>query len=114
MAPLLAAQTANSYVNNGHTVDPLVLMGSPIDDEFLTKLKKPPNIARVIVVNLTAEGDEIYAGMPQVSSENPLFIEKLGADMLSGKVRVIFTMGMLYPNWIRVCESLLNTFIQRV
>ncbi|WP_342618893.1 thioesterase domain-containing protein [Rhodoferax sp. GW822-FHT02A01] len=94
---LLAAQTANCYANKGHTIDHLVLIGSPIDGDFLTKLRNHPSIAHVVVINLTAEGDDIYAGMPQATFANPMFIEKLASDMLSGKGEGHFYYGHAVP-----------------
>ncbi|WER45514.1 thioesterase domain-containing protein [Cupriavidus sp. WKF15] len=64
---LLAAQTANYYAKQGHTVDHLVLIGSPIDGTFLDKLRKLPHIRKVIVIDLTEHRDPIYAGMSQAA-----------------------------------------------
>lgn len=63
---LLAAQTANYYANQGHIVDHLVLIASPIDQDFLMKLKENKNIKKVVVINLTKYGDPIYAGITQI------------------------------------------------
>ena len=60
---LLAAQTAWSYARNGHRVDHLVLIGSPIDSDFLRDLKAHRLIGKTTVINLTQHGDPIYAGM---------------------------------------------------
>ena len=79
-------------------IDHLVLIGSPIDDGFLTKLRTNPRIKRVVVINLTSEGDDIYAGMPQAAFANPLFIEKLGADMFGGKGKGHFYYGHAVPD----------------
>ncbi|AUS44582.1 thioesterase domain-containing protein [Ralstonia pseudosolanacearum] len=62
---LLAAQTAWSYARNGHPVDHLVLVGSPIDADFLANLKKHRLIRRVVVIDLRQYGDPIYAGMSE-------------------------------------------------
>lgn len=62
---LMAAQTAHVYGNNGHVVDHLVLIGSPIDADFLADLQGNPNIQRVIIINLQEHGDPIYAGISQ-------------------------------------------------
>ncbi|MDC6237015.1 thioesterase domain-containing protein [Ralstonia solanacearum] len=62
---LLAAQTAWSYARNGHTIDHLVLVGSPIDGDFLKDLKGHRNIGKVTVIDLTEHGDPIYAGMSE-------------------------------------------------
>lgn len=63
---MLAAQTAHFYANQGHIVDKLVLIGCPIDANFLAKLKNHKNIKMVIVINLTEHGDPIHAGMTQI------------------------------------------------
>ncbi len=63
---LLAAQTAWFYARQGHVIDNLVLLGSPIDKSFLTNLKNHKNVKKVIVINLTEYGDPIYAGMTQL------------------------------------------------
>jgi len=62
---LLAAQTANFYAKQGHVVDHLVLIGAPIDVDFLSKLRMRKNIKRVVVVDLKDKGDPIYAGITQ-------------------------------------------------
>lgn len=62
---LLAAQTANCYAKRGHGVDHLVLIGSPIDIDFLRVLRARRNIRRVVVVDLKDKGDPIYAGISQ-------------------------------------------------
>jgi hypothetical protein len=95
---LLAAQTANYYAKNGHSIDHLVLIGSPIDEGFLGKLRASPNIKRVVVINLTAEGDEIYAGMSQALMMNPLFMGKLAKDMFAGKGEGHFYYGHVVPD----------------
>jgi alpha/beta superfamily hydrolase len=76
---LLAAQTASFYAHNGHIVDHLVLVGSPIDLDFLNYLKKHPNIKKVMVINLAEHGDPIFAGIPQALIF--LSLIKLGGQM---------------------------------
>ncbi|NNG24516.1 alpha/beta fold hydrolase [Telluria aromaticivorans] len=63
---LVAAQTAQFYAHNGHIVDHLILVGSPIDREFLELLKKQENIRKIVVKNLREHGDPIYAGISQI------------------------------------------------
>lgn len=60
---MLAAQTAKSYANLGYVVDHLVLIGSPIDSDFLAMLKNHKNIKKLTIIDLTQHGDPIYAGM---------------------------------------------------
>lgn len=62
---LMAAQTAHVYASNGHIVDHLVLIASPIDGDFLEKLQKNKNVKKVIVIDLRQFDDPIYAGIPQ-------------------------------------------------
>lgn len=62
---LLAAQTANFYAKQGHIVDNLVLIGCPIDRDFLTHLKSSKNIKQLLVLDLTQYGDPIHAGITQ-------------------------------------------------
>ncbi|MDP9902026.1 hypothetical protein [Variovorax ginsengisoli] len=64
---LLAAQTANFYANKGHVIDHLVMIASPISEDFLTKLKGAKNIKKVVVVDLTQFGDPIHAGISQAA-----------------------------------------------
>jgi pimeloyl-ACP methyl ester carboxylesterase len=49
---LIAAQTAHVYASNGHIIDHLVLIASPIDNDFLHELKCNKNIRRVIIIDL--------------------------------------------------------------
>ena len=67
---LLAAQTANFYAKRGHIVHNLVLIGSPIDADFLKSLRSNPNIKQVVVVDLTDKGDPLHAGMTQLDMVN--------------------------------------------
>lgn len=63
---LLAAQTAYFYASNGHIVDHLALVGSPISEKFLDELKRRKNIKKIIVTDLKEYGDPIFAGMSQM------------------------------------------------
>ncbi|MET3132217.1 pimeloyl-ACP methyl ester carboxylesterase [Oxalobacteraceae bacterium GrIS 1.11] len=62
---LMAAQTAHVYATNGDIIDHLVLVGSPIDGDFLADLRANKNIKKIIVLNLTQYDDPIFAGIPQ-------------------------------------------------
>ncbi|MEN9657796.1 MAG: hypothetical protein RL571_1261 [Pseudomonadota bacterium] len=62
---LLAAQTANFYAKHGHSIDHLVLIGSPIDLGFLNTLKENKNIKKIVIIDLKQHGDPIYAGITQ-------------------------------------------------
>jgi pimeloyl-ACP methyl ester carboxylesterase len=80
---LLAAQTAWSYARKGYKVDHLVLIGSPIDGDFLSDLQSHKSIQKTTVINLVQHGDPIYAGMDQ--SELMAIAPLLAKQMLAGK-----------------------------
>jgi Thioesterase domain len=88
---LLAAQTANFYAKQGHVVDHLVLIGSPIDGDFLAKLRSNKNIRKVVVIDLKKEGDALFAGMTEVQLLSS--VPQLGRDMLAGKGEGHFYYG---------------------
>jgi pimeloyl-ACP methyl ester carboxylesterase len=83
---LLAAQTAHFYAKRGHVVDHLVLIGSPIDADFLATLKANKRIKKVIVINLLEHGDPIYAGMTQLEllTGAPVLGKQMIADKAEG------------------------------
>jgi pimeloyl-ACP methyl ester carboxylesterase len=60
---LRAAQVAVDYTAVGGRVDHLVLIATPIDADFLAALQSDSGIGTVVVIDLTAEGDPIRAGM---------------------------------------------------
>lgn len=60
---LLAAQTAIDYASLGGQVDNLVLVATPIEVSFLSKLKAHPNIISIKIVDLSAFRDPIRTGM---------------------------------------------------
>jgi pimeloyl-ACP methyl ester carboxylesterase len=60
---LIAAQLAAKYAQRGSTVDYLVLIGSPISENFLKKVQGMKTIKKVIVINLDKHGDPLFAGM---------------------------------------------------
>lgn len=93
---LLAAQTANFYAKRGFKVDHLVLIGSPIDKEFLFKLRAYRNIGKVTVIDLREHGDPIYAGMPQ--TELLAGVPRLGQDMLANWGEGHFYYGHVVPD----------------
>ncbi|MGC8050047.1 alpha/beta fold hydrolase, partial [Salmonella enterica] len=47
---LMAAHTAHIYACNGHIIDHLVLIASPIDGDFLEKLQQNKNIKKVLII----------------------------------------------------------------
>jgi len=60
---LLAAHTALFHAEAGRQISNVVLVGSPIDSEFLTVLQNHENIGNVVVVDLAEHDDPIHAGM---------------------------------------------------
>jgi len=75
---LIAAQLAAKYARYGTPVDHLVLIGSPISEEFLNVVNTMDRIKKVIVINLDEHGDPIYAGMEAselVSNSVKLFLQ---------------------------------------
>ncbi|MBC3908052.1 hypothetical protein [Undibacterium umbellatum] len=63
----VATQVAVNYARAGTKVDNLVLIGSPISDDFLKTVKNTKNINNVIVLDLEKQGDPIKAGIPLTS-----------------------------------------------
>ena len=83
---LLAAQTANYYAKVGHVVDHLVLIGSPIDRDFLNNLKKRKAIRKIVVIDLVDKGDLIYAGITQweLTKAAPALADQMLSDRGEG------------------------------
>lgn len=75
----VAAQEASVLTRNGQKIDNLVLIGSPISKEFLGSLRNNPLISKVIVINLTKQGDPLYAGMPhwQIVTNAPTLAKQM-------------------------------------
>lgn len=101
---LLAAQTANYYANQGHTVDHLVLIGSPIDGTFLDMLRKHRHIHKVVVIDLTEHGDPIHAGMSQLSLVSAA--PKLASQMAAGNGEGHFYYAHMVPDLPRRLQKL--------
>jgi hypothetical protein len=60
----IMAQTALTQAEvKNRVVDNLVLIGAPINQSLVDRLKASPNIKNVIYINLTAKGDPVYPGM---------------------------------------------------
>ena len=107
---MLAAQTAKSYANLGYMVDHLVLIGSPIDADFLSMLKNHKNIKKVSVIDLTEHGDPIYAGMSffDLVKNAPL----LGTQMNNNKAEGHFYYAHVVPDsprrWAELAKRIKN------
>lgn len=63
---LVAAQVAINYAHGGTVIDHLVLIGSPISGGFLQQLRSAPAIRKLIVIDLTKQGDPLSAGMSRM------------------------------------------------
>ncbi|MCX7078315.1 MAG: hypothetical protein NTV76_03000 [Pseudomonas sp.] len=93
---LVAAQTALFYAEKGEVIDNLVLIGSPISQEFLSELKGIRGIKRVLVIDLTNKDDRIYAGMSEaelIASLSSLS-EQMMESQLSGSGQGHFFYGV--------------------
>lgn len=81
---LIAAQSAWYYANEGRVVDNLILVGSPISENFLSLLQSHENIKNVIIKDLREYNDPIYAGMPRneikMNASNIAKIMKIGGQ----------------------------------
>ncbi|HAK16710.1 MAG TPA: hypothetical protein DCM65_10770 [Acinetobacter junii] len=107
---MLAAQTAKSYANLGYVVDHLVLIGSPIDADFLGMLKQHKNIKKVSIIDLTEHGDPIHAGMSffDLVKNAPL----LGTQMSNNKAEGHFYYAHVVPDsprrWAELAKRIKN------
>lgn len=107
---LLAAQTANYYAKQGHVVDHLVLIGSPIAIRFLKKLQAHENIKKVVIINLTDKGDPIFAGMSRLHLD---FVSlTLVNQFVSGKAEGHFYYAQVVPDsprrWKELAQRIFN------
>lgn len=59
----MVAQQALTEARRGRTVDNLVLIGAPINQDLVDQLDKEPNIRNVQYINLDDQGDPIHPGM---------------------------------------------------
>lgn len=72
------------YANNGHIIDNLVLIGSPISKTFLNKLKNHNNIKNVVVIDLRQYGDPIYAGVIELDLMSGITLDNLAFQFAKG------------------------------
>lgn len=105
---LLAAQTANFYAKQGHVVDHLVLIGSPIDIDFLKALRTRKNIKRVVVVDLKDKGDPIYAGITQweLSKSAPTLGEQMKRQQGEGHFYYAHVVADSPARWAALAKRL--------
>lgn len=93
---LAAAQIALYYAEKGEPIDHLVLIGSPISQEFLSELGDNNKIKRILIINLTKEDDRIYAGMSETEliSSLPSLAEQMIESQRSGSGQGHFFYGI--------------------
>lgn len=105
---LLAAQTANFYAKQGHVVDHLVLVGSPIDSDFLSALRARKNIKRVVVVDLKDKGDPIFAGISQweLTKAAPTLAEQMKAQRGEGHFYYAHVVADSQTRWAALAKHL--------
>jgi len=60
---VIASRSALYYANKNIRIHHLVLIGAPIEKNLLQALQNHKNIGKVIIINLSKQGDPIYAGM---------------------------------------------------
>jgi len=75
---IVAAQRANVAAKNGQTIDNLVLIGAPINADLLSAVENNENILNVKIIDLTAKGDPIFAGMSdgEIAASVPTLIKQ--------------------------------------
>lgn len=105
---LLAAQTANFYAKQGHIVDHLVLIGCPLDTDFLSALRTSKNIKRVVVVDLKDKGDPIYAGITQweLTKAAPTLAEQMKAQRGQGHFYYAHVVADSHARWAALAKHL--------
>lgn len=79
---VIAARTALFHARQGHTINNLVLIGAPINASLRDAASQHPNITNTHIIDLSAQGDPIYAGMTDKEIVN--FSAMLGRQMLDG------------------------------
>ena len=74
-----ASQVALHYADGGTPIDNLVLLGSPLGDSLLGQLRGHPNIRRVQVLDLAAQGDPIRTGIsrPDLLLSVPTLVQQM-------------------------------------
>lgn len=79
---VIAARTALFHARQGVQVDNLVLIGAPINKSLREAASSHPKIIKTHVIDLSAEGDPIYAGMGDKEIVDSAAL--LGQQMLNG------------------------------
>lgn len=83
---VIAALSARYHALAGYEVDTLALVGPPIEQSLMDWVRSMPNIKNVIVVNLSDQGDPIYAGMDDLEliGAVPTLIDQMSKSQDSG------------------------------
>lgn len=79
---VIAARTALFHARQGHTINNLVLIGAPINASLRDAASQHPNIINTHIIDLSAQGDPIYAGMTDKEIVDSSAV--LGRQMLDG------------------------------
>lgn len=107
---LLAAQTAWSYARQGHVIDHLVLVGSPISQDFLADLQCHRNIRKTVVIDLVQYGDPIYAGMLwlELMAAAPLLSKQMLAGNGEGHFYYAHVVADSPRRWMSLADRLVS------
>lgn len=79
---VIAARTALFHARQGHTINNLVLIGAPINASLRDAASQHPNITNTHIIDLSVQGDPIYAGMTDKEIVDSSAV--LGRQMLDG------------------------------
>ena len=79
---VIAARCALFHARNGVAIDNLVLIGAPINKSLKEATSHHPRILKTHIIDLTEEGDPIYAGMTDKEIVDSAVL--LGQQMLTG------------------------------
>lgn len=83
---VIAALSARYHALAGHEIDTLALIGPPIENSLMDWIISMPNIKNIIVVDLSEQGDPIYAGMSdlELTRAVPTLIDQMSKSQSSG------------------------------
>ena len=75
----MAAQQALSDAALGRTIDNLVLIGAPINQDLYNAIMNNPNISNVVIVNIN--GDPMHPGITalQIDQNTPTLISQMNS-----------------------------------
>lgn len=79
---VIAARTALFHARKGFTINNLVLIGAPINASLRNAASQHPNITNTHIIDLSTQGDPIYAGMTDKEIVDSSAV--LGRQMLDG------------------------------